>query len=457
MRKKEQKLFLPMFVAALILLCGCAAGQLPAVPDAPQTESSSINTSSQPENSVLQQTPEQDAPASGSQSTPQTLPEQEPTLTALEKAEARIAQEQAEYAARFTPENTFELAGFQMAVSQYGYLYVRRDAESLIDVYYGDTVYEEEGLTVERWQAQGHYTPKDRTGWVLVQKNGVYTDGFPFDNTQLMMDKWNEEYEEVPAGVKDSFKKWDAAAQTLTEFFNKTDLLLVTDLAKGEVRWQYEIQPESIQSVLKSSADGAWDICLAGSTGGGDAWVDIVVLRQNATGKLRQIGLYYDISSDYGFFRNGDLYVCEPENLLILTAESGYTEAAPFAMEFGNQPDGTKRILHALHRDPGGSGYVILYSQQTEAQAAAEWDSPMEEIIFYRMALCDTQGNLQQSWDSGYKRGKLMYDHAVVDMSRQGDTMFIRPRAGKGWVPPDFTFSLTDHTFAVLEEEAENG
>lgn len=438
MRKRGMYLLLTVLLMAL-LFAGC--GMTGDAPTVPAPESAVDNTPA---------LPPQTEPDDGAED----MPMPEFTGTALEKAAARIGWEQAKYAAYFTPENTLCFEGYQLTFNQYGYLFVRRNAQSFIEEYSGGTVYEEDGLAIRRFSTIGDYTPREISGWVLVERDGAVADAFPFDCTDLLMANWGEQDEDIPAGIEESYREWDPEEQLLREFFNKTDLKLFTDLADREVRWRYEIQPENVKEVLQRSEDGAWDICLAGGLGGGDAWTDNVVLRENANGLLRRIGAFYDSSSDYGFFRNGDIYVCEPERLRILTEGSNYMLEHEFKMKFGVRPDGTKRILHALHRDPLGRGYVILYSQHTQAEAEAEWSDPQADIVYYRLALCDAVGNIREEWNTGYVRAQAMYDYGRVDMSRDGDTMIIRTYGPKDTPADSFTFSLIDHTFAPLAEES---
>ncbi len=375
--------------------------------------------------------------------------------TPWEEVQLQDAMEQEEWAARFTPEDLVIIDGEEMAWEaadngSWAYLYTKDAQDGRINAYYCLPCYEQGNLIVYRG-GTGYARP-GREAVALVAENGRPEDLFFYTGGYYCMN-W-EEGEETSA-VRESSVQWDPAARRLTEFYNRSDLTLITDFSARQVSGSYDIQPENMGDVITGSADGAWDICRAGRSGAGDYYAYNVVLRENATGRLQWLSYNGDDSSDYGFFRNGDLYVREPTTLRILTATSGYTQQAPFAMEFGSQPDRTIRVLHAIHRDPADGGYVVLYSQCSELERNLEGSlnaaERLNDGICYRIALCDAQGNLQSSWTSGQPRALGMYSFGWEDMTRDGDTMYVRSYGAKRQPWSYFSFSLTDHTFTALE------
>ncbi len=247
-----------------------------------------------------------------------------------------------------------------------------------------------------------------------------------------------------------SFAQWDAAAQTLTQFWERSDLELVTDLAAREVRGQYKIQFGNLEDVLVQSPCGRYDICTAGRTAGGDSSSSSIVLRDNETGTLQWLSRRRSHYSDYGFFANGDLYVREPDCLRMFSKESGYTEQYPFEMPFGSQPEGFTRYLCAVRRDPADSTYLVVYFEQTEQQAQDRWEKPFETDVCFILGKCDENGRLLQSWNSGQIVVSPLYDTSWVDLWVQDGDVYVNAYQKSDQTPVvAFSFDSESETFTA--------
>lgn len=282
-------------------------------------------------------------------------------------------------------------------------------------------------------------------------RDSVPVDAFYYDCVDHYKADWRDVGgKEPPEGLIRSCTQWDAASRIFTQFWDRSDLELVTDLTAREVRWQHKIQPGNLEDVLVQSPCGRYNICTAGRTAGGDGSSCSIVLCDNETGTVQWLSLRRSYHSDYGFFANGDLYVREPDCLRMFSKESGYTEQYPFEMPLGSQPEGFTRYLCAVRRDPVDGTYLVVYFEETEQQAEERWAAPFETDVCFILGKCDENGRLLQSWNSGQIVVSPLYDTSWVDLWVQDGDVYVNAYLKSDQTPvAAFSFDPESETFTA--------
>ena len=442
-----KKRFIGLYLLCCALLVGCAAGVSADVP----TISESVPAA---ESHAVDSNPEK-APGSLSAGGKQEdlLPEKKPVVVqkddAAKQEESLTEEEKAQL--RFERGEKFALGGdVGSFVGSAAYVHTADGAP--LRWYDGHKEMQEDGLELWTFSSYDSAVEADKKGFVLVMNESVPQDAFYYNRSEIYCAEWAEmSGKEPPEGLIRSYQKWDAATQTYTRFFDRSDFELTVDLAARKVSGEYKIQPGNVERVLVHSPCGRYDICEAGRTSAGDSSSSSIVLRDNVTGQCRWLSGRRSSYSDYGFFANGDLYVREPDCLRMFYKESGYTKQAPFELPLGVQPEGFTRYLSAVRRDPEDGTYLVVYYEQTEQQAADRWMKPFETDVCFVIGKCDQNGRLLQSWNSGQIVISPLYDTTWVDLWLQDGDAYVNAYQKTIQSPVlSFSFDFDSETFTSL-------
>ena len=442
-----KKRFIGLYLLCCALLVGCAAGVCADVP----TISESVPAA---ESHAVDSNPEK-APGSLSAGGKQEdlLPEKKPVIVqkddAAKQEENLTEEEKAQL--RFERGEKFAL-GEDVGSFVGSAAYVHTADGAPLRRYDGHKEMQEDGLELWTFSSYDSAVEADKKGFVLVMNESVPQDAFYYADIDFYMMDWERMNEDgPPAGLLRSYQKWDAATQTYTRFFDRSDFELTVDLAARKVSGEYKIQPGNVCDVLAHSPCGRYDICETGRYAAGDGGISSIALRDNETGSFQWLSLRRSWFSDYGFFANGDLYVREPDCLRMFYKESGYTKQAPFELPLGAQPEGFTRYLSAVRRDPVDGTYLVVYYEQTEQQAADRWMNPFETDVCFVIGKCDQNGRLLQSWNSGQIVISPLYDTTWVDLWLQDGDAYVNAYQKTIQSPVlSFSFDFDSETFTSL-------
>lgn len=444
-----KKRFIGLYLLCCALLVGCAAGVCADVP----TISESVPAA---ESHAVDSNPEK-APGSLSAGGKQEdlLPEKKPVIVqkddAAKQEENLTEEEKAQL--RFERGEKFAL-GEDVGSFVGSAAYVHTADGAPLRRYDGHKEMQEDGLELWTFSSYDSAVEADKKGFVLVMNESVPQDAFYYADIDFYMMDWERMNEDgPPAGLLRSYQKWDAATQTYTRFFDRSDFELTVDLAARKVSGEYKIQPGNVCDVLAHSPCGRYDICETGRYAAGDGGISSIALRDNETGSFQWLSLRRSWFSDYGFFANGDLYVREPDCLRMFYKESGYTKQAPFELPLGAQPEGFTRYLSAVRRDPVDGTYLVVYYEQTEQQAADRWMNPFETDVCFVIGKCDQNGRLLKSWNSGQIVVSPLYDTTWVDLWLQDGDIYVNAFQKSYQTPVvSFVFDPETEAFSVLRD-----
>lgn len=229
------------------------------------------------------------------------------------------------------------------------------------------------------------------------------------------------------------------------------DMLLHFDFAEGRYEATYDIQPEHLENLLATSADGAYELWSSSIESGGDVWLYNVVLRRTATGQLIGLGRgggMYGGHFEQGFLQNGDVYLSNLTTLKLYNPTMGeciFDLAQYFSLGL-QQDTASHRYLFAFRRDPASHGWILIYTEEP----ADYWDTPRdytEPLSYtYRVAVLDSAGQLTDDWDTGQTVEHDPFGYSFVQLGVQDGTLLMLVRGNKSGKYEVSTLDLAAHT-----------
>ena len=299
-------------------------------------------------------------------------------------------------------------------------------------------VYQDEQYIV--WQGRAEdadVVPDEGTGVILLQTGAHLPEGFFFDATEVYCAGARNTALSEAFPAESAF---DAEKNVYTARYETSDLSMTVDFAEKTVKTQYDIHSENLGKVLAESEDKRFSVCYAGYVEEGSSHMANIVVRTNATGELRWLGVESWDGCEYGFFRNGNLWFLQPLRLKIFTGESGFTQQLPIGISFGLQENGaTERVLHALRCDPADEHFVIVYC---EGVRGVDFTNGNFNNICYKVGILDPLGNLKASYPSTQKVLNGNNRFGYVDLTEENGVFRIRAYQSDPDTPlVDFTFT----------------
>ena len=299
------------------------------------------------------------------------------------------------------------------------------------------------------------FNEKDKSGGYIVYlyENEVLSDWFTFKETNFST--YYEEIDKPTVKVSSDGKTAeyysDYFAMTLEmDFENKTHI----------VRYEPEDRHISEDAEETKSSDGKYSICHFGEMGGGDAWYSHLAIKNNETGKysyLGQTGGMYGGNGGYGFLKNNDVYLFSTTMLKICEPENGKTKfdiTENFPLGFSENGKQGRGIL-TFRRDPNDFSYIVVYYEFEDGYSWKEAEDEKfgwrEEASFnYKIGFLDSEGNLIESYDTGFPVLGSQFGYHNVEMrySKEKLTLFF-DSTGKSESHAEGVFDMETKEFTV--------
>ena len=256
------------------------------------------------------------------------------------------------------------------------------------------------------------------------------------------------------------------------EVFCPYSELAVTFFFETESVWErYRItdaQTENREPFARS-ADGRYALYQGAGYGGGDFWAHSILLKDMQSGKYSYVGTnggMYGGGEEAGFFSNGDIYLFGRKDFIVY--EKGMPDRTPkfvlsdnFPLKTVNETEAQTRILFAVRRDPQAFTYIVMYAdcpQNTrivDSEGFNRWLEADGRPVQYKIGLLDTNGVLQQSFETGVPVMASPFGYHSVDMYLEdGDRLHFILRGGKqSAVFGEGVFDLTTQTTNFERQE----
>lgn len=282
----------------------------------------------------------------------------------------------------------------------------------------------------------------------LYYENDSFVCGFFFNRDEISPSFGEPNVEDYP-GLQ---YQWHPTKPIVSASCDFCDLTITLDFEKNSSKLEYKIKPEHLEEVFATSSDGIYSLYRASSDGGGDVIYSNVVLKDNQTGDLRFITLFggmYGGYSDIGFFNNGEIYALKLDSLRIYSLDPAVpSPLLTFKMPLGYlEKEQVYRYLFTFRRDPVTKEFIILYGE-IPIDAELKGDAaPYEYPCNYKIGLCDKDGNLLTSFDTGQP---VLIDHfGYIKMYfyLSGDELTVTGANSKGFIEMQGVFNLKSHSY----------
>lgn len=199
----------------------------------------------------------------------------------------------------------------------------------------------------------------------MLYKDGKLTDSF-FSNALDIHEGFAHEIDEYEP-VQYSFSR---NSRVITIVCDRTQLTLTADFDSKTLNGQYNITEDRLSYEYAKSADGRLSLWSGASAGGGDYFVDALVAKDNTTGQLKYLGCpggMYGGGADWGFFKNGDMYIFGRSEFTVFSSDLNVEQpifrmSENFPLGKVDEKDVLSRYLFAVQRDPETFGYTVVYT-----------------------------------------------------------------------------------------------
>ena len=258
----------------------------------------------------------------------------------------------------------------------------------------------------------------------------LYTDGESF--VKLIELDW--EHYVMHADYMDGSSRLTADDMIVTLKNERIGEKLVFDFGRGSYEHSFCVTDNSLGYEIKTSPNGKYTIWQLNPVGRGDVGNYRMAVKNNETREIwvpEEVGLLGGMYGGYGgagFFKNGEIYIYSAEQMKVFDPQRG---APTFDMgknfPLGNTADGEYTALLSFHRDPEDFSYSITYMKE-EGPCTLE-DTKYNRIFAapwtYQIGFLDNDGNLLESYDTGFG---VLEDHfglADVSMRFSDDTITL--------------------------------
>lgn len=252
--------------------------------------------------------------------------------------------------------------------------------------------------------------------------------GFLFDDTNINKTVgWDIE--------TDSWDSYDIAKntsrQTITVSCSHTDQSITLDFSNNSASIQYSINPKHLEDEpIAQSSDGLHSLYESSKCNRFDIVYSNIVLKDNQTQALRFLSTYTGMYGGYlnaGFFKNGEIYVQTLDSFQIFSpdpavASPSFVSALPFGLL---REEGITREIYTFRRDPEAKTFIILYSEHPIDVYQAHSYNPFRLQQTYKVGLCDTEGNLLESYDTYEQVQGNEYNLLDMNLWLSGDELAI--------------------------------
>ena len=198
------------------------------------------------------------------------------------------------------------------------------------------------------------------------------------------------------------------------------------------------------------SADGKYTIYSYGFNGAGDILSCHVAIRENETKKhsyLGEKGGMYGGYGGVGFLKNNDIYRYDMYNLEIIdpkTLEVKFDINKNFPLWYDQETNGGRALL-TFRRDPEDFSYIVVYY---EHEGKIQWDgADVAQNSNYKIGFLDSEGNLLESYDTGYGILADSFGICDVEMRYSEEELTLIAFGDRGGVCFEGTFNIETKEF----------
>ncbi|MBQ7976403.1 MAG: hypothetical protein IJ300_12020 [Clostridia bacterium] len=291
-----------------------------------------------------------------------------------------------------------------------------------------------------------------KTAFFLLE-NGEIKDGFITDSD--ILGDFSYSYDERNINVD-----FSSDGKTVTVSDNFFGSFFKADFEYETCEVWYGIEEKHLKEKLAESPDGRTSLYNIGYTEGMDAAVFNVIQKDNETGRLTYLTDNGSIFGEIGYLKNGDCYVMTGESLEIFSPEGEKIFDLGEKLPLGYYENETQvRELLTFRRDPEDMSFIIVYYEgpkdMEQKDVSDEYGSRLGLGYTYRFGFLDAEGNLLESYDTGWEVWSEFYTDAEINMrySEKELKIFVKTEAKfrGGFIG---TFDMETHEFTVepLEE-----
>ena len=299
--------------------------------------------------------------------------------------------------------------------------------------------------------------------FALLYKNGKVTDSFFADGVDIHQGFANTENTDYKP-VQYTFANDDRA---ITIVCDLTQLTLTVDFDSRTIDGQYNITEDRLEREYAKSADGRLSLWSGASAGGGDYWVSAIIAKDNTTGQLKYLGCpsgMYGSGADWGFFKNGDMYIFGRSEFTVFSSDLNveepiFTMSDVFPLGLIDEQNIQYRYLFAVRRDPETFGYTVVYTD-VPYYAGVKYPelgsyADFSENYNYKVALLDAEGRIYKNIVTDIAVKTTPFGYTNMNMYLQPDglmhmTTWIKNPEN---VYDDFTVDITNGKVTDLLKE----
>ena len=226
---------------------------------------------------------------------------------------------------------------------------------------------------------------------------------------------------------------FSANGRAITVVCDLTQLTLTADFDSRTLQGQYNITEDRLRYEYAKSADGRLSLWGGASAGGGDYYVQALIAKDNTTGQLKYLGCpggMYGGGADWGFFKNGDMYIFGRNEFTVFSSDLNVEQpifkmSKNFPLGTVNEQDVLARYLFAVRRDPETFGYTVVYTDVPYDYGVKYSDVgtyyDFSRNHSYSVALLDAQGKAYKHIKTDIDVKTTAFGYVNMNMYRQDD------------------------------------
>ena len=298
----------------------------------------------------------------------------------------------------------------------------------------------------------------------LLYKDGKVTDSF-FSNALDIHEGFTNSENTEYAPAQYSFS---ANNRAITIICDLTQLTLTADFDSKTLQGQYNITEDRLRYEYAKSADGRLSLWGGASAGGGDYSVQALIAKDNTTGQLKYLGCpggMYGGGADWGFFKNGDMYIFGRSEFTVFSSDLNVEQpifkmSEKFALGPMKDQNIIARYLFAVRRDPETFGYTVVFTEVPYyyglkyPEVGSYYDFSRNHN--YSVALLDADGKMYKYFKTDIDVKTTAFGYVNMDMYMQPDglmhmTTWVKNKEN---IFDDFTVNLeTGKVTNLLKEK----
>ena len=264
----------------------------------------------------------------------------------------------------------------------------------------------------------------------VLRKNGEENQCFinKYANIHEGFAQENSDYKPVEYSFSNN-------GRTVTVACDATQLTLTADFDRKTLTEKYNITEDRLGFEYETSSDGRITLWSGAATGGGDYWVSALIAKDNTTGQLKYLdcpGGMYGGGSDFGFLKNGDIYIFGRKEFTVFSSDLNvekpiFRMSDRFSLGQVNERNIESRYLFAVRRDPQTFGYTVVYADvpYNDGLRYPELGESFAGCMnyTYKIALLDSSGKRYKHIKTGIDVKYSPFGYMHMDMYQQRDNL----------------------------------